>query len=51
MSEPVPSLFDAEISVAVKGSLKMWAGTAVKSETLFEDIIYGIVNEITEPYT
>lgn len=51
MSDPVASLFDAEISVEVKGSLKMWAGTAVKSETLFDDIIYGIANEITEPYT
>lgn len=51
MSDPVASLFDAEISVEVKGTLKMWAGTALKSETLFEDIIYGIVNEITEPYT
>ena len=51
MSDPVASLFDAEISVEVKGALKMWAGTAVKSETLFDDIIYGIANEITEPYT
>ena len=51
MAEPVPSLFDAEISVEVKGTMKMWAGTALKSETLFDDIIYGIVNEITEPYT
>ena len=51
MAEPVPSLFDAEISVEVKGTMKMWAGTALKSETLFDDIIYGIVNDITEPYT
>lgn len=51
MSDPVASVFDAEISVEVKGTMKMWAGTAVKSETLFDDIIFGIVNEITEPYT
>ena len=51
MSDPVASVFDAEISVEVKGTMKIWAGTAVKSETLFDDIIYGIVNEITEPYT
>ena len=51
ISEPVVSLFDAQIAVTVKGTLKMWAGTAVKSETLFEEIIYGIVNDITEPYT
>lgn len=51
MSEPVVSLFDAQIAVTVKGTLKMWAGTAVKTETLFDEIVYGIVNNITEPYT
>ena len=51
MSEPHATLYDAEITVDVKGTDKMWAGTAVKSETLFADIIYGIVNGITEPYT
>ena len=51
ISEPVVSLYDAQISVSVKGTLKMWAGTAVKTETLFDEIIYGIVNDITEPYT
>lgn len=51
MSDPVASVFDAEISVEVKGTLKMWAGTAVKSETVFDDIIYGIINGITDPYT
>ena len=51
MSDPVVSLFDAEISVSVKGTSKIWAGTSVKSETLFTDIIYGVVNGITEPFT
>ena len=51
MSEPVVSMFDAEISVSVKGTSKIWAGTSVKSETLFTDIIYGIVNGITDPFT
>lgn len=51
MAEPHAMLFDAEITVDVKGTEKMWAGTAVKTETLFSDIIYGIVNGITEPYT
>ena len=51
MSEPRAMLYDAEVAVDVKGTEKMWAGTAVKSETLFADIIYGIVNGITEPYT
>lgn len=49
MSEPVPSLFDAEITVEVIGTDKMWAGTAVKEDNLFEDIIYAITNEIAEP--
>ena len=51
MSDPAASLFDAQISVQVKGTLKMWGGTAVKTDTVFDDIIYGIANGITEPYT
>ena len=49
MSEPLPSLFDAEITVEVIGTDKMWAGTAVKEDNIFEDIIYAITNGITEP--
>lgn len=51
MSEPRAMLFDAEITVDVKGTDKMWAGTAVKTDDLFSTILYGIVNGITEPYT
>ena len=51
MSEPRTMLFDAEITVDVKGTDKMWAGTAVKTDDLFSTILYGIVNGITEPYT
>ena len=51
MGEPVPGLMDAEISVEVLGTDKMWAGTALKSEGLFADIIYSVVNGIMEPYT
>lgn len=51
ISEPVPSLYDADITVEVVGTDKMWAGTAVKTDALFTDIIYGIENEIYEPVT
>lgn len=51
MSEPRPMLFDAEITVDVKGTDKMWAGTVVKTDDIFTNILYGIVNGITEPYT
>ena len=51
MSQPVPSLFDAEFSVEVIGTDKMWAGTALKSDDLFENILYAISNGIMEPYT
>lgn len=51
MSDPQVSLFDAELTVSVKGTDRMWAGTAVKTDDLFESIIYGIVNGIYEPYT
>ena len=51
MSEPRPTLFDAEITVDIKGTDKMWAGTALKTDDLFSNILYGIVNGITEPYT
>lgn len=49
MSEPVPSLFDAEIAVEVVGTDKMWAGTAVKTDDLFTNIVYSITNGIQEP--
>ena len=51
MSEPVASLIDAEISVEIIGTDKMWAGTALKSDDLFAEIIYSIVNGIADPYT
>lgn len=50
MSEPVASLFDAEVLLQVKGTTSFWGGTAVKSETVFDDIIYGISNDIYKPY-
>lgn len=49
MSEPVPSLFDAEIAVEVVGTDKMWAGTSVKTDDLFTNIAYSITNGIQEP--
>ena len=51
MSDPVASLFDAQVNVEVKGTDKIWAGTAVKSDDLFTNIVYSIVNGIWEPYT
>lgn len=51
ISEPEVTLFDATLSVSVRGTSKMWGGTALKSDDLFESIIYGIVNDIYEPYT
>ncbi len=49
ISEPVPSLFDAEIAVEVVGTDKMWAGTSVKTDDLFTNITYSITNGIQEP--
>ena len=49
ISEPVPSLFDAEIAVEVVGTDKMWAGTSVKTDDLFTNIAYSITNGIQEP--
>ena len=51
MSEPVPSLFDAEFSMEVIGTDKIWAGTALKSDDLFSNLLYSISNGIMEPYT
>lgn len=49
ISEPVPSLYDAEIAVEVVGTDKMWAGTSVKTDDLFTNIAYSITNGIQEP--
>lgn len=47
-SEPVVSLFDAEITVSVDGTQSMYAGTSLKSDDLFETIIYQVNNGILE---
>ncbi|MBE6240702.1 MAG: hypothetical protein E7115_04310 [Bacteroidales bacterium] len=51
ISEPVPSLFDADVVVEVIGTDKMWAGTALKTDDLFTNIIYSIQNGILDPVT
>ena len=48
-SEPEAALLDAEISINIDGTDLMYAGTSVKSEDLFTDIIYQINNGIIEP--
>lgn len=49
ISEPVASLFDAEITISIDGTELMYAGTALKSDDLFENIVYQINNGIIEP--
>lgn len=49
ISEPVTSLLDAEISVSIDGTDKIYAGTSLKSDDLFESIVYQINNGILEP--
>ena len=51
MSDPVASLFDARFTLEVKGTDKMWAGTALKVDGLLENIVYSVQNEIIEPVT
>lgn len=46
---PVTSLLDAEINMEIDGTSSMYAGTALKSDDLFENIVYQINNEIIEP--
>lgn len=47
--EPAPSLFDAEITMEIEGTTEMYAGTALKTDDLFEEIIYQINNGIVKP--
>ena len=47
--EPAPSLFDAEITMEIDGTTEMYAGTALKTDDLFEEIIYQINNGIVKP--
>ena len=42
---------DATIAFSLEGSEAYYAGTSLKSETLFEDILYRINNELIDPYT
>jgi hypothetical protein len=51
MTQPVASLFDAEFSASVSGTDKMWAGVAVKSDDLFENLLYSVSNGLLDPYT
>ena len=49
MAAEEAALLDAEISINIDGTDLMYAGTSVKSEDLFTDIIYQINNGIIEP--
>lgn len=49
ISEPAASLLDARVSVNVEGTESMYAGTSLKSDDLFESIIYKINNGIISP--
>lgn len=42
---------DAVIAVSLEGTDSYYGGTAVKSETLFDDILYRINNDMLEPYS
>ena len=50
LSQSKVSLLDAEISVAVEGTTQYFGGTAAKSETLFDEIIYQINNGVAVPF-
>ena len=43
------SLLDAQINIEIDGTTQMYAGTSLKSEDLFETIIYQINNGIVDP--
>lgn len=49
------TVLDATVNVRLTGTLTMYAGTAPKTETILEEIIYqinnGIIDPITEPLT
>ena len=42
---------DATIAFSLEGAEAYYAGTSLKSETLFEDILYRINNGLVDPYT
>lgn len=48
-SEPVTSLYDAQIRVDITGADMIYAGTSEYSAKLVEDIVYQINNGIIEP--
>lgn len=43
------TLFDATVTIDVKGTMSMYAGTVLKSDTILEEIAYQINNEIILP--
>lgn len=45
------TVLDANLNVAVKGTLSMYAGISVKSDKLFEEIAYQINRNIIDPVT
>ena len=49
ISEPVAGLLDAEVSIKIEGTDKVYAGTSVKADDLFENILYQINNGIIDP--
>jgi hypothetical protein len=49
ISKPETSLLDAQIKIEVDGTNAMYAGTSLKSDDLFKNIIYQINNGIAEP--
>ena len=49
ISEPVASLLDAQVSIKIEGTDKVYAGTSVMSDDLFANILYQINNGIIDP--
>jgi hypothetical protein len=49
ISKPETALLDAHIKIEIDGTKSMYAGTSLKTEDLFENIIYQINNGIAEP--
>ena len=49
ISEPAASLLDAKVSIKIEGTDKVYAGTSVKADDLFDNILYQINNGIIEP--
>ena len=49
ISIPEVSLLDADLTVSIEGARNMYAGTSLKTDDLFETIIYQVNNGIIDP--